>query len=112
MIRIGRESQCLPYAGFLTLKSDKQWKSHRVFLKNLLTGGPSLCNGALLGQPCSFPTLMCRFVLCWSHQQGLWDQRGVFHLYGQEGRPWLTVRLWYWMEQGTVDLWAYFLTGR
>ena len=55
---------------------------------------------------------MLRFVLCWSHRQGLWDQRGVFHVYGRQGQPWLTVRLWYWMEQGTVDLWAYFLTGR
>ena len=91
-----------------------------------------------------------RFVLCWSHKQGAWDQRGVFHMYGINDQPWLTirysysrlklvmigsvdmvkfcvggwvacrinfsfklcVRLWYWEDKGTVDLWAYFLTAR
>ena len=89
-------------------------------------------------------------MLCWSHKQGAWDQRGVFHMYGINDQPWLTiryscsrlklvmigsvdmvkfcvggwvacrinfsfklcVRLWYWEDKGTVDLWAYFLTAR
>ena len=34
-----------------------------------------------------------RFVLCWSHKQGAWDQRGVFHMYGNKDQPWLTIRL-------------------
>ena len=34
-----------------------------------------------------------RFVLCWSHKQGEWDQRGVFHMYGNKDQPWLTIRL-------------------
>ena len=33
-----------------------------------------------------------RFVLCWSHKQGAWDQRGVFHIYGINNQPWLTIR--------------------
>ena len=86
-------------------------------------------------------------MLCWSHKQGAWDQRGVFHMYGDKHQPWVTIRfgsilylpvedlveyvrytfiisgdfivsnlhharLWYWEEEGTVDLWAYFLTAR
>ena len=35
---------------------------------------------------------LCRFILCWSHKQGAWDQRGVFHIYGINHQPWLTVR--------------------
>ena len=33
-----------------------------------------------------------RFVLCWSHKQGAWDQRGVFHIFGIKNQPWLTIR--------------------
>ena len=33
-----------------------------------------------------------RFVLCWSHKQGAWDQRGIFHIYGIKNQPWLTIR--------------------
>ena len=36
--------------------------------------------------------LFPRFVLCWSHKQGAWDQRGVFHMYGVDDQPWLTIR--------------------
>ena len=32
-------------------------------------------------------------MLCWSHKQGAWDQRGVFHMYGNKEQPWLTIRL-------------------
>ena len=42
--------------------------------------------------PLSFATLSSgqqgdlgdTLVLCWSHQQGAWDQRGIFHMYGDE----------------------------
>ena len=35
---------------------------------------------------------LLRFMLCWSHKQGAWDQRGVFHVYGIENQSWLTIR--------------------
>ena len=53
-----------------------------------------------------------RFVLCWSHFQGSWDNVGPFHIYGSTGEPWFTARVWYWAEKGTIDLWGYFLTAR
>ena len=42
--------------------------------------------------PLSFATLSSgqqgdlgdTLVLCWSHQQGGWDQRGIFHMYADE----------------------------
>ena len=42
--------------------------------------------------PLSFATLSAgqledlgdTLVLCWSHQQGAWDQRGLFHIYGSQ----------------------------
>ena len=33
-------------------------------------------------------------------------------MYGEDGEPWLSMRLWYWKEKGTIDVWAYFLTAR
>ena len=59
-----------------------------------------------------FSTGGSRFVLCWSHFQGSWDSVGPFHIYGSSGEPWFTARLWYWPEQGSIDLWGYFLTAR
>ena len=36
-----------------------------------------------------------------------------FHyMYGENGEPWLSMRLWYWEEKQTIDVWAYFLTAR
>ena len=43
-----------------------------------------------------------RFVLCWSHKQGAWDQRGVFHMYGNKEQPWLTIRL---VKDEYLDFW-------
>ena len=45
---------------------------------------------------------ICRFVLCWSHKQGAWDQRGVFHIYGIKDQPWLTIRfcIMSWVRHG------------
>ena len=43
-----------------------------------------------------------RFVLCWSHKQGAWDQRGVFHMYGNKDQPWLTIRL---VKDEYLDFW-------
>ena len=34
------------------------------------------------------------------------------YMYGEDGEPWLSMRLWYWKEKGTIDVWAYFLTAR
>ena len=34
------------------------------------------------------------------------------YMYGDDGEPWLSMRLWYWKEKGTIDVWAYFLTAR
>ena len=53
-----------------------------------------------------------RFVLCWSHFHGSWDNVGPFHMYGSGGEPWFTARVWQWAEKGTIDLWGYFLTAR
>ena len=36
----------------------------------------------------------------------------IYYMYGETGEPWLSMRLWYWEEKGTIDLWAYFLTAR
>ena len=56
-------------------------------------------------------TIFTRFVLCWSHFQGSWDNVGPFHIYGSSGEPWFTARIWYWAEKGRIDLWGYFLTA-
>ena len=57
-------------------------------------------------------SLLQRFAICWSQVQGAWDNIGAFHVYGSSGEPWLSARLWFWEEKGSVDLWGYFLTAR
>ena len=33
-----------------------------------------------------------RFILCTSHQQGKMDKRGFYHIYGDDGAPWMTTK--------------------
>ena len=55
--------------------------------------------------------LPATFVLCTSHMEERLEGCGYFQMYGQDGRPWLSLSLKEQGNTGSVNLWAYLGAG-
>ena len=51
------------------------------------------------------------FVLCTSHMEERLEGNGYFQMYGEDGRPWLSMSLKEQGNTGSVNLWAYLGAG-
>lgn len=45
------------------------------------------------------------FILCTAHKQGMFHDRGSFHMFDDEKRPWLSWAFWKQGRSGAVQLW-------
>ena len=77
--------------------------SVKVYNFNSSADSPTASYVRLSSQPVK--DLPESFILCISHKQGMFDDRGAFHMLDDEKRPWLSWAFWKQGRSGSIQLW-------